>query len=103
MDVTADAQDKLGISKFDSPLVAQGGRSADRVARSGSGRKAEVPNQRVERPLMTQSQHSEPREQRRRVYARIGRTPRTRGFSPRLHVLVHALLIDARKDGAFDS
>ena len=31
--------------------------SADRVARSGSGRKADMPNQRVECPLMTQSGH----------------------------------------------
>jgi hypothetical protein len=36
-------------------LVAPSGRSADRVARSGSGRKADMPNQRVECPLMTQS------------------------------------------------
>ena len=36
-------------------FVALSGRSADRVARSGSSRKADMPNQRVECPLMTQS------------------------------------------------
>ena len=40
------------------PLVALSGRSADRVARSGSGRKADIPNQRVEGPLMSHSGHS---------------------------------------------
>jgi hypothetical protein len=39
------------------PLLAQGGRSADRVARFCSGRKADMPNQQVECPLMTQSRH----------------------------------------------
>ena len=36
-------------------FVALSGRSADRAARSGSSRKADMPNQRVECPLMTQS------------------------------------------------
>jgi hypothetical protein len=39
-------------------MMALSGRSADRVAMSGSGRKADMPNQRVECPLMTQSRHS---------------------------------------------
>ena len=34
------------------PFVALSGRSADRVARSGSSRKADMPNQRVECPLI---------------------------------------------------
>ena len=38
-----------------SPLVALSGRSADRVARSASSRKADMPNQRVKCPLVTQS------------------------------------------------
>jgi hypothetical protein len=38
-------------------LVALSGRSADCVARSGSGRKADMPNQRVECPLMTKKGH----------------------------------------------
>ena len=33
--------------------MAQSGRSDDRVTMSGSGRKADMPNQRVECPLMT--------------------------------------------------
>jgi hypothetical protein len=41
------------------PLLALSGRSADRVARSGSGRKADMPNQLVECPLMTLSGHHE--------------------------------------------
>ena len=36
-------------------MMAQSRRSARRVARSGSGRKAGVPNQRVECPRMTQT------------------------------------------------
>ena len=39
--------------------MAQSGRSADCVARFGSGRKADMPNQRVKCPLMTLSGHGE--------------------------------------------
>jgi len=37
------------------PLLALSGRSADRVAMSRFGRKADMPNWRMECPLMTQS------------------------------------------------
>ena len=43
------------VTRRACPLLALSGRSPDRLVRSGSGRKADMPNQRVECPLMTHS------------------------------------------------